>query len=192
VLGYFIGFGYLAIRRQLSFLDFIFPACVLVYLLVPFDGGAQYGPRYYFEGFPFLVLTVVSALGPVMRDVTRPRRTGFAVSLMVAHGATCIAAAVVLGMFLRLIVDQRMDVYDQVRAARLDNAVVVLHSGTSPLRPMWPQDLTRNGIAINGPVLYVRDIPDQLDELRRLMPERRFYRYTRALESENGDLQPTQ
>jgi hypothetical protein len=190
VIGYFIAFGYVAVQCRLRFPDFIFPACVLVYLLVPFDGGAQYGPRYYFEGFPFLVLTVVSALGPPIRDIARRHRTGFAVSLMVAHVAACIPAAVIFGVFSRYIVDQRMDLYDQVRTAHLDNAVVVLRSGTGALRPMWPHDLTRNGIAIGGPVVYVHDIPDQLEKLRRLLPSRRFYLYTRSPESNRGTLQP--
>lgn len=189
VVGYFAAFWLLARERRLSFLDFIFPAYVLVYLLVPFDGGAQYGPRYYFEAFPFLVLTVVSALAPVLRDTVRPRRASFAVSLVVAHIAAGIAATVVFGLFLRLVIDQRMDVYDQAAAAHLEHAVVVLQSGTSPLRPMWPRDLTRNGIAVEGRVIYVRDIPGQLSELRRLMPDRRFYRYTRDPNSAKGVLQ---
>lgn len=190
VLGYFIAFGYVAVQRRLSFLDFIFPACVLIYMLVPFDGGAQYGPRYYFVGFPFLVLTVVSALGPLIRDITRRRRISFAVSLMVAHGATCIAAAVVFGLFMRQVVNQRMDVYDQVWAAHLRNAVVVLHSGTGSLRAMEPRDLVRNGIDIDGEVIYVLDSPDQLPELQRLFPQRRFYIYDRQASSPKGTLRP--
>jgi hypothetical protein len=190
MLGYFIAFGYLASRRRLSFLDFIFPVFVLVYMLVPFDGGAQYGPRYYFEGFPFLVLTVVSALAPLMRDATLPRRVGFAVSIMAAHWASCIAAAVVFGLFLRQVVDQRMDVYDQVRAAHLRNAVVVLHSGTGALRAMQPRDLTRNGIDADGEVLYVLDIPDRLPELQQRVPQRRFYVYEREDLSPRGTLSP--
>jgi hypothetical protein len=190
MLGYFIAFAYVAWWRRLSFLDFIFPTFVLVYMLVPFDGGAQYGPRYYFEGFPFLVLTVVSALGPLMRDLTRQPRIGFAVSILVAHGASCIAAAVVFGLFLRQVVDQRMDLYDQVRAERLHNAVVVLHSGTGALRAMAPRDLARNGIDVDGEVLYVLDIPDRLPELQQRFPQRRFYIYEREELSPKGTLIP--
>ena len=34
---------------------------VLSYLFFPNMGGNRYGPRYYFDAYPFLVLTVVSA-----------------------------------------------------------------------------------------------------------------------------------
>jgi hypothetical protein len=190
VIGYFIAFGYLVVKRRLNFLDFVFPSFVAVYMLVPFDGGAQYGPRYYFEGFPFLVLTIVSALVPLVQDITRSRRVAFAVSLIVAHVAICIPAGAVFGLYMRLVVDQRMDVYDQVEAAQLHNAVVVLHSGTGALRQMQPRDLTRNGIDADGDVIYVLDVRDRLPELRQVYPQRQFYIYERDALSPRGTLRP--
>jgi hypothetical protein len=188
VLGYVPAFRFVAERRRLSFIDFVFPAYVLGFMLVPFGGGNQYGPRYDFEGFPFLVLTLVSALTPLLRDAERPRRQAFFASLIMAHSAICLAAVTVFAPFMRTVVDQRMDVYDQVDAAHLHNAVVILRSGTSPLRPMGPRDLTRNGIGVGGPVIYVRDIPGELEGLRRLFPGRCIYVYERAPLSSRGNL----
>jgi len=190
VLGYLVAFGLLAVRHRLSFLDFIFPAYVLAFMLVPFDGGNQYGPRYYFEAFPFLVLTVVSGLVPLLHEIKRPRQVAFYTSLVLAHGAISIAGTAIFAVAMRTIVDQRMDIYDQVRAKRLRNAVVVVHSGTSPLRLMDPRDLTRNGIAVGEQVIYVLDIPDRLMSLHRLFPARRFYIYERAPRSPKGRLRP--
>ena len=48
-------------RRRIAFYDFIFPALVMSYLIFYDFGGNQYGPRFYFDAYPFLVLTVVSA-----------------------------------------------------------------------------------------------------------------------------------
>lgn len=189
VIGYFVAFAGLARRRALSFLDFIFPSFVIAFLLVPFSGGNQYGPRYYFEGFPFLVLTVVSALTPLLRDEARPRRANLIFSLGLAHMAICFAGVIIFGLFFRQLVDQRMDVYARVHAAHLRNAVVVIRSPTAPIRPMMPRDLIRNGIALAGrPVLYVRDLPEQLTKLRRLYPDRRFYLYERNPFSVTGRL----
>jgi hypothetical protein len=83
-----------------------------------------------------------------------------------------------------------MDLYDQVRAERLHNAVVVLHSGTGALRAMAPRDLARNGIDVDGEVLYVLDIPDRLPELQQRFPQRRFYIYEREELSPKGTLIP--
>ena len=188
VIGFFTGFVWLAAKRRLSFVDFIFPTFVGAYLLVPFGGGNQYGPRYYFEGFPFLVLTLVSALVPLLKDGTRPQRAAFAWSLVMAHGATCVAAAAIIGFCMRMAVDQRMDLYDRVETAGLHDAVVVIHSGTGVFAPMEPGDLTRNGISLDGPVIYALDIPDRLKQLQRLMPERKIYVYERQPSSPAGSL----
>jgi hypothetical protein len=89
---------------------------------------------------------------------------------------------------MRKIIDERMDLYDRVAAAGLSNAVIVVHSGTSPLRRMDPRDLVRNGIALDGEVIYALDLSDRLGELRQLFPQRRFYIYERASDSPKGIL----
>ncbi len=190
VLGYTAALAWLGARHRLSFSDFIFPLFVVAYLFVPFTGGNQYGPRYYFEAWPFLILTVVSALTPLIRDAARPRIRLIAGSLVAAHGIICIGNAVIIGLFLRTLVDQRMDLYDQVRAGDLHNIVIVVQSATSNIAPMGPRDLTRNGIALDGEVIYALDIPDRLSELRQMFPQRRFYIYEREPVASKGTLRP--
>jgi Dolichyl-phosphate-mannose-protein mannosyltransferase len=188
--GYLAAFTWKAVQRRLSFLDFIFPVTVAVFLLIPFDGGNRYGPRYYFEAFPFLVLTIVSALVPVLQNRARPRAAASAVFLIFTHPVWCIAASIFLGWIFRGIIDERMDLYDQARAQGLHNAVVVIRSGTGRLRGFKPQDLTRNGLAIDGDVIYALDIPDRIGDLRGLFPHRRFYIYARDPDSPVGALSP--
>ncbi len=179
-----------AALKRLSFLDFVFPLFVLGYLLVPFRAGNEYGPRYYFEGYPLLVLTLVSGLAPLLRDAVHRRRAGVAALLVMAHGGLCLKSAVDYGIFFRRVVDQRLDLYNQVRAQGLDNAVVLLRSGTSPLDPMKPMDLTRNGLALNGRVIYALYLPGRLKELERFFPNRRFYVYERGADAPKGTLRP--
>ena len=190
LVGYVAALVWKAARGRLSFLDFIFPATVAGFLLVPFDGGNQYGPRYYFEGYPFLVLTVVSALTPLLQNRGRPRRIAFGASLVFAHLACAVAVAAFFGWFMRARVDERMDVYDQVRAQRLHHAVIVLRSGTGRSPALTPEDLTRNGLAIDRDVIYALDIPDRLGELRALFPDRRLFLYRRDPDSPRGSLNP--
>jgi len=190
VLGYATGFAFLISRRKLSFLDFIFPVYVLGFMLVPFFGGNQYGPRYYFEAFPLFVLTVVSALVPLLRDPRFSWWRSFAISMVTLHFAVSLAALAVIAPFVRTLVDQRMDIYDQVHAKHLRNAVVVVHSSTGaiPGMDMVPLDLTQNDITTDGEVLYVLDIPSQLQKLRLLLPDRQFYIYERDLSNPKGKL----
>jgi hypothetical protein len=189
-----VAFGLVAYWRRLNFLDFIFPTFVLGFMFVPFLGSGSYGPRYYFEGFPPLVLTVVSAVVPLLRDPRFLRWRTLAVSLLVAHGAACIAAMAVIMPFYRTVIDQKMDLYDQVKAKHLHNAVVAIASSTgtvsklSPAMEMLPIHLTRNGIAADGKVLYVLDIFNQLEQLHRLLPKRQFYVYERDPDDPKGSL----
>jgi hypothetical protein len=188
VIGFLAAFVVLAVKRRLSFIDLIFPIWVAAYLLVPFHAFNQYGPRYYLEAFPFLALTLVSLLAPLLSDTSRPRRAAFVWSLLMAHTATCVAAAAVIGFCVRTVVNQRMDLYDQVQAAQLHRAIVVLRSGTSNIASLHPYDLTRNGISLDGDVIYALDLRDSLTELQRLMPDRTMYVYERAPRSSTGAL----
>ena len=136
------------------------------------------------------MLTTISALVPLLQNRARPRWAASAVCLVFAHAAWCIAATLFLGWLFRGIVNERMDLYDKVRAKGLHDAVVVIHSETGRFRGFTPKDLTRNGLAINGDVIYALDIPHRLGELRELFPHRRFYIYTRNPDNPTGTLNP--
>ena len=57
-------------RRRCRFYDFLTPAAVIFYAFMPFTGGHQYGPRYWFWAWPFAALTVAD------RNGRRFRRAG--------------------------------------------------------------------------------------------------------------------
>jgi hypothetical protein len=190
MLGYAAALVWLGARRRLRFTDFVLPLFVIAYFLVPFTGGNQYGPRYYFEAWPLLVLTIVSALTPLLRDETRPRLPLIAGGLVIGHIVVCLANAVAIALFLRTLVDERMDLYDQARAQHLHDAIVIVRSPTSRTAPMAPRDLTRNGIALDGVVIYALDIPERLNDLRQIFRQRRFYVYEREPLADKGTLRP--
>jgi hypothetical protein len=190
VLGLAVAYARLTVLRRLSFIDLVFPSFIIAYLLIPFDGANQYGPRYYFEAFPLIVLTLVSGLVPMLQDAAQAQRRAVAWFLLAAHGALCVLVFGAVSYWVRTLVDQRMDLYDQVRAQRLRDAVVIVRSSTSPIYPMKPRDLVRNGLKIDGAVIYALDIPDRLQELRRAFPNRRFYIYERRPEEPVGSLRP--
>jgi hypothetical protein len=177
-------------QKRLQFADLVFPLFVVAYLIVPYDGGNQYGPRYYFDGFPCLVLTVVAWLAPLLGSRARQQHAAIAWFSLLAHGALCALVLGFLCVGMRRVVDQRLDLYDQVRARQLHNAVVVVRTGTSSIYRMYPPDLVRDGIDARGDVIYVLDVPRLLPQLRRRYPDRKFYVYDRELDRPTGWLRP--
>jgi hypothetical protein len=190
VLGAFAAYIPLIRQHRLSFVDLIFPTFVIAYLLVPFSGDNQYGPRYYFEGFPTLVLTLVSALVPLLKDTAKPQRVAGTWFLLLAHGGLSLVALGFICYWFHTEIDQRMNLYDQVASRNLHNAVVVVHSSTGKVAQMEPRDLVRNGIEIGADVIYALDRPGDLGELRRLFPQRQFFIYERDERSPTGMLRP--
>jgi hypothetical protein len=176
---YFVACLWKCWLRRIAFYDLIFPMLVMSYLFFPDIGGNQYGPRYYFDAYPFLVLTVVSAAAawcPEQRN-----------ALMQAAVAAAIAGAVIMAVCaypalayqFHRIVNERMEPFDLVADAHLSNAIVIIGSRTGSAYPLWMRsnDLTRNGIDLSSSVLYINEVPDKTCALVRLFPGRSFYRY---------------
>ena len=191
VFGYIAAFIWKYRTRQLCLIDFIFPWVVVAYLLYVGLGGNRYGPRMYLIGYPFFVLTIVSVLAPVLENKSQPKRAVFAGTLLSANFATCIAVTIVFAIFFRNVVNARMNMYDQVAAQRLHNAVVIVHSGGGAYMPFTPKDLTRNGIPIGDQdVIYALDIRGRMSELKEMFPGRTFYLFSRKTAASEGVLAP--
>jgi len=187
--------GYLAVTfwkirsRSLSLLDMIFPWVVICYLLYVGLGGNRYGPRMYLIGFPFLAVTLASVLTPALDTVSEPRQFTLASGLLAGHFTCCLIGALILGVFFRHVVNVRMEIYDEVRAQSLHDAVVIVHSGGGAYLPFTPEDLTRNGITLDGRnVIYARDIPGKTAILREMFPDRGFFIFSRKNNSSRGEL----
>lgn len=190
LIGYGAAFAWKAWRWQLRFYDLVFPLNVAAYLLFPAFGGNQYGPRYYFDSFPFAAVTVAIVAAQIIADTRRPLLAAYAAGIGAAHTAICCAGFIVLAFLLRGSVDERMDLYDQVHQLGLKNAVVVVRSGTGVTQPMDPHDLTRNGLTRDGAVIYTLDVPQRMPELRRLFPGRTFFIYEHGPTQPHGELIP--
>ncbi len=189
IAGYIVAFRRKVATRTLVFYDFVFPLAIIAYLLVYGLGGNRYGPRYYFIGYPFLVLTVVSILVPILKDKAHLRRVQFSMGLITAHVLFCLIATVRLSIFFRGVVNERMDMYEQVKAEKIHNAIVIVQSAGGTYLPFTPKDLTRNGISIDHQdVLYALDIPGRMSELEHSFPDRHFYVYSRKIGTTEGKL----
>lgn len=158
--------------------DYLFLSLVAGYFFYYEIGGNQYGPRFYYEAFPFMVLFVVQQ---VFAQGRRWARALFFAGLIVSFVRIPVTAVRERG-----IVDQRVDIYRQVSEQRISNAVILLSSGTSPLRPMPSGDLTRNDMRFSNDVLYAIDHIHANADLMRYYAGRRFYTYVREPDSVHG------
>jgi hypothetical protein len=179
VLGFIPAFIWLLRRRKLAFTDWIAPLTVTGFAFYAAGAGDQYGPRYFFEAFPFAVLTIAKAIDGSLFAKGGERRVPLLASALLLHFAV---QAGYLGPALareHLVIFEREDIYRKVADAHLTKAVVlVTASGTGKIRWMPPQDLVRNGLRIDDqPVLYAHDLGAQNKLIKALFPERTLYLY---------------
>jgi hypothetical protein len=185
ILGFAAAFAHLAKQRRLSFLDWIAPAIVTAYMFYGGHGGNQWGPRYYFEAFPFAILTIAKSLDGTLFTKAWTPRSALVASALVAHLAFQVGHLTARLPHEHLVILGREDVYRKVKAAKLTNAVVIIATEAGRIRPMQPFDLTRNGLRIGAAsVIYALDRGAQNAGLRALFPNRQFYRYS------YGNLEP--
>lgn len=160
--------------RTCRFFDFVLPVAMVCYAFLPFSGGHQYGPRYWFWAWPLASLTIATGLvdpdGNLWIAGRRMALEGFAAAcLMYAAGALCV-----LIVTTHVFIAARRAIFDVPRPE--GKAVVLL-----PVRDliMWPWqrvaieasslDFTRNGVDLTGGVVYGRaDVADSVARACRL------------------------
>ena len=160
------------LREAVSFPeDYFFLLLIVGYVFYYEIGGNQYGPRFYYEAYPFVILFV-------LRQIFS-RGAYWAKVLLYA---TLIVMIIKIPLILHReykIIKERTDVYVKVENAHLSNAIVILKSGTGVIRPMPTGDLTRNDAAFSNDVLYAVDNKDYNPQLLRHYKDRSVYEYVR-------------
>jgi hypothetical protein len=154
-------------------------------------GGNQYGPRFYYEAFLFLVVFVSANLFREQKFADKAPRD------RVAFGLTLASVAVMpLWFAMRAVVEHRViversDPFRMVGEARLANAIVLIGGRVGTERSMSALDLTRNGIDFSGTVLYGLDIgPQENCQLLEAYAHRTPYLYGWDWAGARGVLEP--
>lgn len=160
--------------------DYLFLILLSGYFFYYQIGGNQYGPRFLFEALPFLIVFVVVQ---VLR-VNKKWITG----LFVAGLIFAIVKFPFIAWREHKVVEQRKDLYALVQKRDIRNAVVIVSSYTSVIRPMPIGDLTRNDVYYLNDVLYAIDLQQRNQELIDYYPDRAFYRYVREVNDDKGKL----
>jgi len=164
-----------------------FASMVIGYAFYWSLGGNRYGPRFYFEAFPFIVLSVTAIVfgsglrNPGQRILQAIYGFGCAIALFNFIGHTTME---------HRIVDKRLSLYRLVEREGIENAVIYVASSTAGPRYMNLGDLLRNGINRTNSVLYVRDLgPGKKQKLMAFYSGRDFYRYSRKKGEITGSLE---
>lgn len=160
--------------------DYFLVLFAVGYFFYHHPGGNQYGPRFFFEAYPFIVVFVVDQ---VLRS-----RSKWPVVFWLAGIVYAIVKIPYIAEREYRVVTERLDVYRKVQQANLSQAVVFVATHTGIIRPMPPGDLTRNGMDYEGDVIYARDLGEKNRELMDFYPNRSFYMYTRDPEDVEGRL----
>jgi hypothetical protein len=160
--------------------DYAMVTLIIGYFFYYQIGGNQYGPRFFFEALPFVIVFVVNRVFEA--------REKWATALLIVSMLYPVARLPFISYREARIVDQRQDVYDLVEEQKISNAVVIVASPTSPLRPMPAEDLTRNDSKFMNDVIYVLELPRINPQLEDYYRDRSFYKYVRDLDDPQGEL----
>ncbi len=118
-------------------------------------GGNQYGPRFHYEVYPFLVIFVAGSVFRTLAITSAAQRRTFA--LLLLSVAVLPATFAMHAAIERRVIEERMDPFRTAERAGLQNAVVFMWGRVGSARSMAVEDLTRNGIDPGGAVLFAVD-----------------------------------
>ena len=173
-------------RRSIAFYDLIFPAFIVGYVLFADLGGNRYGPRYYFDAYPVMLATVLSAIPREGADSWRRYRRSLAINAVLVSAVYLLTALPFACVAFHRQVEGREEPYRLAAAQNLDNALVIIE--TSSGRGLEAEDLARNDAGLRAPVLYARQGADPA-ELHRLFPNRSVWAYIRKDRTKPGRLE---
>lgn len=165
-------------ERRHGLVDWLFVVTAGLLIFYVERGGNQYGPRFYYEAYLFLVVFVAANLFRTDSLAQGERATRV---LFAAMAASVAITPLLLGAHawqVRTIIRERSDLFASVEANHLRNAVVLLNGRIGTVRSMDARDLTRNGIDYTGSVLFALDRGhDENCRLAQALDGRSFYVY---------------
>ncbi len=160
-------------RRTLAFYDVIPLAALALFLVFPDYGGWQMGPRYWFDGFVVMHLTVAREIAGSFE----PQRTRLAALLALLIPAQLAMLPAQVGFHARMMAERAAPFR---LAAALPGPAAFMLVGDFPSgfdarfnrhNIHRAQDFMRNGPDLDGHVLFVRaDAPGALARACRMRP----------------------
>lgn len=161
--------------------DYAFALLMIGYFFYHEIGGNQYGPRFFLEAFPFLVVFVVRKVFEY--------KINWSLALVLAGIVYSLVKLPFIAERENQVIAERSDLYEVTTDSKITNAIIFISSPTGIIRPMPVGDLTRNDPYFANDILYVHDLGVNNRLLMEYYPDRQFYKYVRGRESVHGRLE---
>ena len=166
------------IRRPVSSRDFCLRASIVFlaagYMLYYSWGGNQYGPRYYYEAYPFSILFVSFCLVQTWKSSALKIRKMISGALVFSALAT-IPLLIRHFTFYHQITGERRALYDAAEKNSKLPALVFLKGFLGDSLVMAPDDSIRNSPFLDAPVVYAHDRGNDNTKLIPFFPNRHYY-----------------
>jgi len=161
------------VPRTLFILTPVFLA--FAYVLYYSWGGNQWGPRYWWEGLPFLSVSVMAWLGQMWG------RQGSKVKKFIAVfvAASVITSGILFAKHAEFTEEasrQRRALYDLAERTIDGPAIVFIKGFLGSRLVLAEEDAVRNSPFLDGRILYAHDLGDRNRELMTAYSGRAFYR----------------
>lgn len=150
----------------------------LAYVLYYSWGGNQYGPRYLFEAYPFLILSAAASLGEFWRREHPLAKTRVILFVLFSALASVPVTSRHLNFF-REATAFRKATYDLIEKT-VEKPALVFVSGFwgSEKLAMAPEDQARNSPFLDTPIVYALDKGAENAKLVPFFQGRHYYRAT--------------
>jgi hypothetical protein len=160
--------------------DYWLPFLIVGYFFYYHHGGNQYGPRFYFEAIPFVIIFIVNK--------AFQQKLRWAYAMLFTGILYAVVKFPIISRHEYLVIKEREDIYRLAQQKGLNNAVVIISSWTGILRPMPQRDLPRNDKKYSNSVIYALDLKDRNPALMKYYDDKAFYVYKRPKNSPTGEL----
>lgn len=162
---------------EVRFLRFAFWCPALAYVFYYSWGGNQFGPRYYYEGFPFLALAFSDGFLKSWRCggiKAKKILAGILIFSLVNAGFQFAKQ----GSFYDVAYAQRRALYDAAEQTLSEPAIVFIRGFLGDKLVLAQEDAVRNDPALSAHILYAHDLGEKNRLLMEAYPERQYYRGT--------------
>lgn len=165
-------------KRSFDFLQKLFRwsffYLVFAYFFYYSWGGNQFGPRYYFEGIPFMMLTMADGLRYWWKEGA-PALKKFLLGVVIVSLGTAGYQFYKQGSFYDVASAQRKALYVLAEKSIDKPSIVFIKGFLGDKLVMSQDDAIRNSPRLDGKILYAKDIPEKNKLLREFYPNREYY-----------------
>lgn len=155
VLLWLISFFVRSQNIRISMLKWAVILVPAAYLFYYSWGGNQFGPRYYYEVYPWMVLLGMDALHQLLgKRKNKALLTNLGVALMILG---TIPTGMRHGIYFRKATEERKAVYVKVSETVQKPALVFLQGFLGDTLVLAPDDTVRNEPFLDSPLVYAHD-----------------------------------